>query len=277
MHPRNAYFATLLVFWFIFNHGTCLLHYQLLNDVTYGGFGYWVNYLHRNVHNFIGYDTATHFNVLGCPAADPLFVLFHTFLDYVRVMRADCADYDKIPNDKLEECEPDCFEVFNTTLDYEMVFTLLCDDESLVEPYCAYTEGNTIPVRQLYDTSTNSHWNVLYELGDFWSQNDELMGACSDNINDTWFSAEIFEIEDAKLMMNGVAVDHEEVLMNDNMKRLRMIKNALQSPAVGVLAVAVVVLTFLALYARFVCKENRKLAINDKRYGSVTVLSGVSA
>jgi len=244
---------------------------ELLSDVTYGGFGYYVNYVHRNVHNFIGYDTATHMNLEGTPASDPLFVLFHTFLDFARVLRADCYDFDKVPNDELEECTPNCFEVFNTTLDFEMEFSLLCDADSLVDPFCAFTEGQTIAVRELYDISTNTHWNVLYELGTFWSRNDELMAQCADNVNDTWFSAEVLDSEQ-QVLTHGVVIEHEGAMMNNNMKRLKEIKAALQSPALGVSVAGIVILSFLCLYARFVLRENKKLANRDKRYGSVQYL-----
>lgn len=45
-------------------------------------------------------------------------------------------------------------------------------------------------VRDIYDSSINTKWNVLYELGDFWNLNPDLLAECADNVNMTWFSNE---------------------------------------------------------------------------------------
>merc|ERR1712083_120304 len=66
-----------------------------------------------------------------------------------------------------------------------MYWGILCeDDNSLVEPYCA---DHDIAVRDMYDTSVNTQWNIQYEAGDFWNLNQNL-GDCIDSLNDTWWT-----------------------------------------------------------------------------------------
>ena len=79
--------------------------------------------MHGDIHRFVGSVNGTHFNPLvGEPIADPLFALFHSFLDYVRLLRQDCYQFDMVAADALDDRMPYSFEVINTTLDYKMAF-----------------------------------------------------------------------------------------------------------------------------------------------------------
>lgn len=108
-------------------------------------FGLKITDIHVNVHNFIGHENLTHFNTYhGRPPADPLFVLFHTFLDYVRVLHQDCYDFDKLGVHHLEREFPYSYKVMFTDLDYVMRFGVLCDAEDegldvIVSPMCEET------------------------------------------------------------------------------------------------------------------------------------------
>lgn len=94
-----------------------------------------MNYHHAYIHEFIGsVEHKTHFNpTYGEPEVDPLFPLFHAFIDYVRLMHTDCYQYDLIAADDLEECTPNCFkddtDDKNVTIDFDyvMTFSVLCD------------------------------------------------------------------------------------------------------------------------------------------------------
>ena len=160
--------------------------------------------MHGDIHRFIGSVPYTHFYAndgrsgltppLGDASAEPLFVLFHLFLDYVRLLRADCRDFDKVALDDLDQYIPYSFKNVLTDLDYEMVFKELClEVDGEVNTFC--TE-HTVTPRLMYDTSTNGQWDVIYELGGFWNQNIELMAECADNLNDSWWANTMTEQTD---------------------------------------------------------------------------------
>lgn len=165
--------------------------------------------MHRKVHYFLGDSHAAHMHPESAPAADPIFMLLHCFMDYIRLQRQDCYDFDLVANADLEQ-HPSAYTVIETDLDYTMNWGVLCGDiviegkdvdltNNLMAPYCA---DHDIAVRDMFDTSVNTKWNVLYELGDFWNLNSELQGKCADHLNETWWSNEdavdtVTESEDA--------------------------------------------------------------------------------
>jgi len=106
------------------------------------------------------------------------------------VLHQDCYDYDKVNVHDLEDYFPYSYRVVYTDLDYVMMFGVLCewDEEGLdmiIPPMCSETD---VTVRDIYDSSPNTKWNVLYELGDFWNLNEPLLAQCADNVNSTWFT-----------------------------------------------------------------------------------------
>merc|ERR1719474_1239569 len=89
-----------------------------------------INKHHMKIHTFIGsVEQHTHFNPSkGEPEVDPLFPLFHTFIDYIRLLREDCYQFDLLAADDLDEAIPFAYsQSDNQTLDYVMTFSVLCD------------------------------------------------------------------------------------------------------------------------------------------------------
>ncbi len=90
--------------------------------------------MHSVVHNFVGSVHGTHFNTEdGEQTSDPVFPLFHSFIEYLRLMHTDCYEFDTIPASDLDSCVPYCFDNAygrNITLDYAMDFSALCDGNS---------------------------------------------------------------------------------------------------------------------------------------------------
>ena len=90
-----------------------------------------INTHHAEIHTFIGSANKTHFNPnTGEPDVDPLFPLFHSFIDYIRLLREDCYQFDLVPTDNLEDYIPFAFgpcSAENIQLDFEMTFSVLCD------------------------------------------------------------------------------------------------------------------------------------------------------
>lgn len=152
-----------------------------------------MNYHHAYIHEFIGsVEGSTHFNpTYGEPEVDPLFPLFHAFIDFIRLMHTDCYQYDTIAAEDLEECLPNCFKYdtdnYNTTIDFDyiMTFSVLCDGTNHEGKRLCSSQD--ITPRLMYDMSPNRDFGLVYELGEFWSANDELQGLCADNLNSTWW------------------------------------------------------------------------------------------
>ena len=93
--------------------------------------------MHSAVHYFVGGVNGTHFSPVGGePMEDPLFVLFHAFIDYVRLMHEDCYQFDTVGPDDLDLSMPYSYEVQNCSLDFAMDFGVLCNDTSS-ERFCS--------------------------------------------------------------------------------------------------------------------------------------------
>lgn len=151
-----------------------------------------IGLMHADIHTFIGGKSYTHFHPTegsgldSEPAEDPLFPLFHAFIDYIQMLRVDCYQYDLINLDDLDQYIPWAYEeVGGIQLDYLMDFSVLCEEGT--DRFCT---NNDVTPRIMYDLSPNSPWNVVYELGDFWHENEELMEMCSDKMNSTWWHDE---------------------------------------------------------------------------------------
>jgi len=152
--------------------------------------------MHGDIHRFVGSVPYTHFYVndgssnetgVSDPSSEPLFVLFHSFLDLVRLLRTDCWNFDKVALLDLEQYMNASYENVNASLDYEMDFNQICTE---IDSFCA---NHTVTPRLMYDVSPNTRWNVIYELGGFWNDNTELIAQCADDLNDSWWADTMME------------------------------------------------------------------------------------
>lgn len=70
----------------------------------------------------------------GAPTSDPLFPVFHAFIEYLRLMHQDCSEFDLVPADKLEDYVPFSYNPTyasgNISLDFVMDFSILCDESN---------------------------------------------------------------------------------------------------------------------------------------------------
>jgi len=204
--------------------------------------------MHGDIHRFIGSVPYTHFyasdgssvetgtvdgETTSDPGSDPLFILFHSFLDYVRLLRTDCWNFDKVALDDLDQYMNYSFETMDTSLDYEMNFKEICTD---LDTFCA---DHTVTPRLMYDESANTRWNVVYELGGFWNQNAELVAECADDLNISWWANTMTGQRDITGKEARLAVvDHSDIRsITDNLKVIAVV-------FVGILTLA----PLLALY-----------------------------
>jgi len=160
-------------------------------EVEFSHFQSSVSGMHGDIHSFFGSVAGTHFcgDGNGAPDWDPLFPVFHTWIEYLRLMHQDCNDYDLIANEDLDDYMPyvfdDNYKGYNVSLDYVMDFSVLCDETNGKKP--AICSNTDITPRLMFDVSPNTRFNLVYELGPFWHDNSLLRSLCADNLNDTWW------------------------------------------------------------------------------------------
>lgn len=131
-------------------------------------------------------------------AEDPLFVLIHSFLDYIRALRSNCRGFDQFAVDEMDQCIPFAFESTSgsdVTLDTVMNFTTICHLPGAV---CG---SEQVTIRKMFDIGA---WNISYELGSFWNENEELQSQCGDILNSEWFYSDAGMLE----MMDKESVLH---------------------------------------------------------------------
>lgn len=93
-----------------------------------------LNFIHGRVHQFVGTKNGTHFHPHGGkPAVDPLFPIFHGFIDYIRLLHADCNEYDTVAAEDIDDYIPYSYcNTYNVqgagSMDYAMDFSILCDE-----------------------------------------------------------------------------------------------------------------------------------------------------
>jgi hypothetical protein len=152
---------------------------------TFNKFAGKIGGFHGDIHSFYGAAAGTHFcgDGAGAPTYEPLFPIFHTFIDYLRLLHEDCNQFDTLNVDRLDDV-PEAFEAdyggADCPLDYVMEFSILCVDDAK----CVDTD---ITPRLMFDVSPNTDFGIVYELGDFWFQNDDLKTQCADSLNTTWW------------------------------------------------------------------------------------------
>ena len=139
-------------------------------------------------------------------AEDPLFVLLHSFLDYIRALRHDCWNFDEFGVDELAFFIPNSFESQGTeSLDTVMRFEDICTLEGAV---CGSDE---VTIRKMYDIGI---WNISYELGSLWNDNPELQSLCGDKLNTDWFYEDV-DIGDIMEIENELHVADWNVITRD--------------------------------------------------------------
>jgi len=157
---------------------------------SFSNFSVQVNSAHEKIHRFVGSVSGrTHFSPdIGEPEVDPLFPLFHAFIDYLRLLREDCNQWDRVDTDDLDDYIPYSYSAdTDVPLDYGMTFSVLCDGTSGERKRLC--SNFAITPRFMFDVSPNTGWfNIVYELGEFWSENEPLKTSCAAFLNSTWWS-----------------------------------------------------------------------------------------
>lgn len=140
---------------------------------------------HTYVHGYIsGNCNATH--MFGHNAAeDPLFIMLHNFLMYIRALRTTCFGYDKKINE-LEEYQPFSYDPYqdNRMADMKPFLDLPMDFNVLAQQKWSRAYKEDITVRKIFDLQ---QWDISYELGTFYWNSPGLQKYCTDNLNTTWF------------------------------------------------------------------------------------------
>jgi len=224
---------------------------------NYASFSNRMFWIHGSIHDFVGSISGVHFNRNeGQPSADPLFPMFHMFIEVVRLLHEDCYQYDTLNMFELDDYMPNSFIVMNTTLDYAMDFSILCDgtDDQMTR-LCSDT---TITPRLMYDISPNTQFQVVYELGEFWTNNPNLKSVCADNLNSTWWNV----VDAATDAEHNEGIDHEEesafVSSDHTLQSIYEWSNSVAIGSVLFLVIGVIVMLLLRHCGMTVSKDKVK-------------------
>jgi len=227
-----------------------------------------MNTMHGHIHQFIGTIANTHFHPEGGkPAVDPLFPVFHAFIDYIRLMRTDCWDFDLIAVEDLDKHDPYAYTAVhghNTSLDYPMDFSILCDETGGKSPrLCSHRD---ITPRFMFDVSPNGAFKIVYELGDFWNENDDLKAACADNLNGSWWSNAMINDQDSE---SNPSTDGYAQFVSDHI--LESTTRFTSATAIGPVVFLALGMMLMALlrHCAMRTKEQKLNVIDDASYGTL--------
>jgi len=123
---------------------------------------------------------------------DPIWVLFHSFIQLQQFMWTDCHEYDQIAPDELD-AHPEAYSAFCDEVDASFCPGQELDDafeyslSALAVARWSFIHSQPLTVRKAYHAP---RWNIRYDLGDgegFW-QNGAVDEWCADKLNDEWFT-----------------------------------------------------------------------------------------
>jgi hypothetical protein len=212
---------------------------------------------HTYVHGYCsGQNNKTH--MYGHNAAeDPLFIMLHNFLMYLRGLRTTCYGYDRVINE-LEDYVPFAYDPYlaDHSADVKPFLDRAMDFNVLATMEWADASKEDITVRKVWDFA---HFGISFELGTFWHNNPSLAEYCGD-INDTWFY-DVLEYGD------GETVDDE---IGGFYKFVRAEQWRFESVYYGYIVLSVVVMAVLCYFGSNKIGKLKKLWMGS----SYALLSG---
>jgi len=252
-------------------HSRATLTETVFTDKSFADYGAFLDKLqgiHGDIHSFFGSKFGTHFcgSGGGAPTYEPLFPLLHTFIDYISRIRTDCYDFDEIDLDGIDDYMPYAYDTSygNTTtpLDYVMSFTVLCDETNHKKAkLCSSTD---ITPRLMWNTGPDSQFGVVYQVGDFWTKNEDLRASCDGHLNELWweFPQDAMPKDDVR----------EEFVSNHATESAATMQLVQVTPVLSMMAIAAVAIALLrrcALSVRQWTKSSKVRTLGDTEYGSV--------
>ena len=122
---------------------------------------------------------------------DPIWILFHSFIQLQQFLWTDCHEYDQIKPEELD-AHPEAYSAFCSEAGEN------CERQELDDPFhyslhsledapWSFIHSQALTVRKAYHAP---RWNIRYDLGDgegFW-KNGVLEEWCADKLNAEWFT-----------------------------------------------------------------------------------------
>jgi len=239
---------------------------QNFNNFVGGLSGY-----HGDVHSFFGSAAGTHFcgDGGGAPTYEPLFPVFHTFIEYLRLLHQDCNQFDLVSVDRLEDLGTDAYDETykggDTPLDYVMDFSILCDETGGKKK--AMCSEMDITPRLMWDVSPNSDFGIVYELGDFWTDNEELKTQCADNLNATWWKVPAADKERHEV------VEEDEEFVSEHVVRSTSSKGLTSTMSLSVMVLMVMAVAVMAVLRTCISRKKglkeTAIGMDHIAYGTV--------
>ena len=117
----------------------------------------------------------------------------------------------------------------------------------------------------MYDVSPNTHFEIVYELGDFWTSNADLRERCNDYLNTTWWlnSMDATYTKMAAAAARASVSDH----IDESVDSMNWFSSRTSLSVIILMAIAVAVLAVLSRFA------SRPKALNQEKetavYGAI--------
>jgi len=183
---------------------------------------------------------------------DPIWVLFHSFIQLQQFLWTDCHEYDQIAPDELDAF-PEAYSAFCDEDNKNLCTAQGLDDAfeyelgSLEDAPWSFIHSQALTVRKSYHAS---RWNIRYDLGDgegFW-ENGGVDEWCADKLNAEWFT-----------LSRGSEQD-ESALSRSMSPRTISLMEWSEPSNLFVLVIAVVVLLVMVLMAHQMIKHSKRQA-----------------
>ena len=214
------------------------------------------------------FATLTIANILYCER-EPIWPLYHSFIQYHQSIWTVCHGYDHIPVDELQNYE-DAYEPFLDFEDYDDYIALELDEPMLVggilpHKNWSYVHANELTIRKMYSMPK---WNIKYDLldGTGFYTDSGLREFCGDGLNEDWF------ILDEGDEISVIAEQHEEEIQtveraneSENEEKVEVaLDGEVRSSGYTywnelLLAIGgVLTALFVALYKLYICKNEQQ-------------------
>merc|ERR1719445_1221075 len=134
-------------------------------------------------------------------AYDPIWLMFHSFIQYQQFMWVDCNDYDLIAPEDLDD-HPEAYSTYcddshgcYTSQDLDAAFEFPL--KRLYDAEWSVVHSQPLTVRKAYHAP---RWNIQYDLGtgDGFFKNAGLDEWCAGRLNPQWFRLEGAEAEESQ-------------------------------------------------------------------------------
>ena len=119
----------------------------------------------------------------------------------------------------------------------------------------------------MFDVSPNTQFGIVYELGDFWTDNEELKEMCADNLNATWWKVPAVDKERHEV------VEEDEEFVSEHAVRSTSSNGLTSALSLSVMVFMVIAVAVMAALRGCVSRKKglkeMSVGVDSVAYGTV--------